>query len=996
MNRWLQRIALLLILAALCPEAADAQPHARRQLDQKTGLPDNRVYMSLEDDHGYLWLCTPKGVVRYNGYEVKKFDVSSGLPTSDIWGIQNDLKNRIWLYYFGEDIGYIADERVTRIPMPDDKAVMPGSITPYRDGVLLANEGVHLAGKNNIRRLMPVSKWSRTYIDKRHRVAVMDIESNRLERLRLLRTEWDSLVLVKSCPGEGLDPHSGAFSTLMFYDYLLSFEAMHTQVYVLDIHGCRNWPLDLNEAGKRPQYVYYGYTDENNLYILTTDYINVLDSTLRITQRIPIASLAGGLEGKDLSHYYRSALWGTCLSTHEAGLQMIEPGANHFRPFRNTNLDGFRMISDPGDSVAFWWNPVLKKLTRIYRDGRVASIGTPRFHNFRKSLPYDQSRSLVIERELYWLDHDLEHITSVYDKTHPVSRATGYNNGVRVGQGQYIFNSLGLLTHIYLSEDSIKMTEIDDSKYDAVAWDHYRELAYLYAADRLFIAGKGKPVMIEKEQLRAAGFSNLRQILTDPVYGNCFVLDREKLVAVYPGSPLRQALLQGFNLSDARLMMHDGKLVAAGAFGVLILPVKGALQFGTAVHLPNYKKENFGLVYHIQPLDKDLLLQTDKGSFLMSWLAADSTRHPSGITGSSYRLIARHGDVTERLGLNDTLVMGQNIRFVSFDVIHPLGDGRPRYYYRLKGSNGTWQELSGNDLNLQQLKAGIFHNIELRFQDESWKSNVYTLHCYITPYWWQTKSGRIVIWLCVLLFLLVSASAATLITRSIIARKNKARQQQLELELKSLYSQINPHFIFNTLNSAMSLIRKKDTDLAYEHVFKFSNLLRSYLRSSRNRYISIEEEADNLRNYIGLQQVRFNHAFSYEIEIGEGIHPVTTKIPSLLLQPLVENAINHGLVPKDAPGHLRISFSRGNMEAEEVVIAIEDDGIGRERSRELREGDTLLRHKESFGSTLIRELVNLFNKYEPTWIDLEYTDKAFPLTGTIVRISIKKRPEHES
>lgn len=206
----------------------------------------------------------------------------------------------------------------------------------------------------------------------------------------------------------------------------------------------------------------------------------------------------------------------------------------------------------------------------------------------------------------------------------------------------------------------------------------------------------------------------------------------------------------------------------------------------------------------------------------------------------------------------------------------------------------------------------------------------------------------------------------------------------MELELNSIYSQINPHFIFNTLNSGLHFIKKGRTTDAYDHIYKFSKLLRAYLASARNRYITLDAEIENLKNYIELQQTRFSHVFDYNIEVHHIDNMKSIRIPSLLLQPIVENAINHGLLPMDGKGYLHLSFVRKEDNVVECTIA--DNDIGRKRSKQLKTGEP---ERESVGEKLLDELVTLFNEYEHMGIDISYHDKEEPLTGTIVIVKIK-------
>ncbi len=206
----------------------------------------------------------------------------------------------------------------------------------------------------------------------------------------------------------------------------------------------------------------------------------------------------------------------------------------------------------------------------------------------------------------------------------------------------------------------------------------------------------------------------------------------------------------------------------------------------------------------------------------------------------------------------------------------------------------------------------------------------------------------------------------------------------MELELKSLYAQINPHFIFNTLNSALFMVRKNKMVEADIHISKFSKLLRSYLDSSRNKLITIQEEVINLKNYIELQQVRFSDIFEYNIQVDDTIDAAQVRIPSLLVQPFVENAINHGLLHRTEKGCLDIRFKQGNT-TNSIICTITDDGVGRNKAKEMEAGE----HKtKSYGDELIKDLVRIFKTYENMNIEIKYTDITEPRSGTIVEISI--------
>jgi len=188
------------------------------------------------------------------------------------------------------------------------------------------------------------------------------------------------------------------------------------------------------------------------------------------------------------------------------------------------------------------------------------------------------------------------------------------------------------------------------------------------------------------------------------------------------------------------------------------------------------------------------------------------------------------------------------------------------------------------------------------------------------------------------------------------------------------------------LGSALLLIQKKNMDGAYIHISKFSRLLRAYIKSARNKYITLEEEINNLRTYTDLQQTRFKDKFDVEIIVDADLNVKHVKIPTLLLQPIVENAINHGLFHKKEQGHLKIEFRMDELK-NEIVCIIDDNGIGRKQAKLIKEQSAI--KEESYGDQLIKDLIAIFNKYEKTNIQINYIDKESPLTGTIVELRIR-------
>jgi LytS/YehU family sensor histidine kinase len=217
-------------------------------------------------------------------------------------------------------------------------------------------------------------------------------------------------------------------------------------------------------------------------------------------------------------------------------------------------------------------------------------------------------------------------------------------------------------------------------------------------------------------------------------------------------------------------------------------------------------------------------------------------------------------------------------------------------------------------------------------------------------------------------------------------RQNRMRSnhKRIVLEQKLLRLQMNPHFIFNALSSIHSLINPKDVDRAADYMGRFSRLLRTSLESSREDYILLEDEISSMKNYMELQSLRYDNKFDYSIETDEAIDLESAIIPPMLLQPFIENAIEHGIRHKEDKGSIVVRFIR---DGEKMSCEIEDDGIGREKTRKI------VKQKEhkSLATDIIRDRIAVLNKKIRQKISLSIIDlksDADEAMGTLIRLDL--------
>lgn len=220
-----------------------------------------------------------------------------------------------------------------------------------------------------------------------------------------------------------------------------------------------------------------------------------------------------------------------------------------------------------------------------------------------------------------------------------------------------------------------------------------------------------------------------------------------------------------------------------------------------------------------------------------------------------------------------------------------------------------------------------------------------------------------------------------LIVKSFFSIKNKNKK----IALQSLRREMNPHFIFNSLNSVNQFIAENNELEANKYLTSYSRLMRNMMENSNKDFIPLDNELELLNEYLALEQLRFADKFSYVVRVDESLDTDTCLVPNMLIQPQLENAVWHGLRYKPEKGLLQLTFMQQDGR---LLVEVEDDGIGLSRSREMKT-DHQKKHV-SRGLTNIRERILLLNDLYKTDISLKIREKELPDTGVLVILDCGK------
>ncbi len=213
--------------------------------------------------------------------------------------------------------------------------------------------------------------------------------------------------------------------------------------------------------------------------------------------------------------------------------------------------------------------------------------------------------------------------------------------------------------------------------------------------------------------------------------------------------------------------------------------------------------------------------------------------------------------------------------------------------------------------------------------------------------------------------------------------RNKLKRQNKKIALQSLRREMNPHFIFNSLNSVNQFIAANNELEANRYLTNFSKLMRGVMENSSEDFISINDELNLLQNYLKLEQSRFQDKFDFEIMVDEQLKNSNLKIPGMLIQPFLENAIWHGLRYKTEKGYLKLNFEKLNGS---MAVTIEDNGIGMKRSEEQKTVHQKQRNGRGMKNTL--ERISLLNDLYGREIRCEVADRPAG-EGTVVKLQMK-------
>ncbi|MFT3918987.1 histidine kinase [Cloacibacterium sp.] len=325
---------------------------------------------------------------------------------------------------------------------------------------------------------------------------------------------------------------------------------------------------------------------------------------------------------------------------------------------------------------------------------------------------------------------------------------------------------------------------------------------------------------------------------------------------------------------------------------------------------------------------------------------------------------------------------------IQFSVLSYLPNQNLAIEFRI--NNKEWQKLDSESrsLYLNSLSPGDY-KIDFRTKTDDYFSKIKTVKfCISKPFWLQLWFILPVISLFLFLIYLLFKYRVRKIRQQnqLLLEKIQLEQNMNQSKLKAIKSQMNPHFFYNALNTIQAYILSNEKKLAVNYLSKFSLLTRTILEMTEKDDVNISEEIKTITLYLEMENARFDDKLQYNIQCDEILEFENPKIPSMMLQPYIENAIKHGLLHRKGEKKLLISFGKIDNN---IVIKIDDNGIGRKKSNELK----LIKNKKhlSFATEAMQKRIEILNSNKENKIFLQYIDKENNVrqsTGTTVIITV--------
>lgn len=912
-----------------------SQEYYFRQFTTENGLPTKVIYEIFCSPDGFVWMGSDIGLIRYDGREFKLFTTDDGLPDTEVLHVFGDAEGRIWGITFSNKIFFMKDEQVfsqKNKPFMKklDIARSSGSAIIMHD-TFQSNE-VFLYVYNRVIQVKGDSVFALSNPDGAEELNYQNMfqYKNKLYVLSRYNTKINILEI---------DSNRLKYADSLNFIPLTDFHTNSTNYYLYDnvINNDKNKaPIKLDASSENTLNGKFYVDKENRIWFHSND------KGLKVFTDLRWKTVFKNYRISNVSQDFEGNFW---ISTVNNGVLFLENDFFNKIHLKNYNNDINSITSIYIDSQnRLWIGNEFSQVSIYDHTEKIAGIILSDSNTYCRIVKFDFAKKMLIASDcgLFEENFDEKNFTqhTLIDKAASYKSITVFNENTlfaalagklnrisRVQQkwevetiyegrtfsclatpnGEVWFSSpLGLSLFYQNKVTQKSISEIDglrilDIKYNPN--DNTLLLSAdgngLYVYDPL--SGKIKWHITEQQGL-TSNLCRKMQLSGDTLYvATPKGLNRIKLSAHQPIVLPAFATGNGLPSNDIKCFFVKGNTLALGGdFGVLLW------------------KNFLSAPDSVKPLLHITSVISDKGTYT----------HNENIISEYQKGFVRI-----------------NYSAISFKSTPPV------FEYQVDA--GEWNKQDNGKLELRNLSPGR-HHISYRLQGDT-KENLKTLTVFIkAPFYKQS-------W-----FLPLFIACITLLISGIVfywlSNRKQKEIEKLQLneklafaEQQALQTMMNPHFIFNAINSVQQYIIHNDAKEANRYLTQFARLIRSNLETAKNKFVSLEEELERLSLYLQFEKIRFGEKLSYSIFVSPELESDKLFIPSMVIQPFVENAIWHGVVPAQANGKVLISVVSENNE---LLIKVEDDGVGYKKKSDL----DVETSKTSLGINITKKRLSLLSE----------------------------------
>lgn len=927
----------------------------------KNGLPSNHVYRVIEDNKGFIWVATEAGVCRFDGYKFDCYDINDGLPSNDIFKIVEDEFDRLWLINTGNNLSYIKNGKSKTIQVNNKSRIIH---------LFSINEKVYFKDREKI-----------YIIDKNDSVEIIAVEVGQMK----IRQSADSI-------------HHEMLRDIITKQYIKDYDIGGENFFV-------NNSFYIFSRTKSVRQTFLTTINNNDFSSIE------LPSQLKITERSPICQY---LKYRNEIQIYYNGI----LEIFNMDGQLVKSITIPFYPDRRVNT----AFLDSGRNLWITTNQGLLFINNLAQSVELEFLDCSENNDITHLLSY--KNSIIFSTtlgELYIID-DIEK-SLIYKETKDNIRPYYYSVLI---ENSRLFSSLrNVGMQEFSLEGKIKKNDFDfpnistprefSLNYKNFTFD--KHFFYIISGNKLVLKDRLTSKTIIPDNIKNSEFIN---IFRDDFTGTIWLINNKSIFFYQPSyAPFKFELIKELPIEQTTLV------VSLNQYGVLI-----STNFNQ-----NYLYFENRLISINRLADQKILSAKLVNDVL--WISTSNNLYklnPEKILEDEIRPFINYKHILNELKISDITVNNKKVYLGTNEGIYTIStDGifesneknLPLFFTTINDS--AYYNFENNSINLnynQSLEidfetmslANEKENIIFKYKIEGLSDSIFQTYerkitFPILPHgnfifklqssnslnntseWkellihvdkpWYFKWWFIIVILSCLVFLIY------LINRYNVQNERKKsllNQQYAELELSALQSQMNPHFVFNSLNSIQNLVNSDRNEAADKYISKFASLMRMYLEGSVNKFITLKDEMELVKHYLILEKLRFGDKLEYKIDNQLNQVHLDLKIPATLIQPFVENALIHGLFHKKEKGLLQVNlFTKGS----EIIIEILDNGIGLNASNNLKKD-----RKEAYISRamqILKDKLEIVNKLQHYNIHFEVKERLeeSETTGTQVLITIQ-------